>query len=631
MKDLSQLLLAEQKKASRKPAFRLTISPFIKPGHSAVVQWSMFGWQKIHGDSTVVGPHGLAIPQDCSINRVRANGFTGYHQRVAAPGFNSDWTEWTELGTIPGGIISISAGLQGPEVMIIGYTGGYLSFRRSTDNGQSFGEWTAIGTNVADAFAAACHKDAAEMAVVFGEASSHALQIILRNGSLAWTTASTLPGSPYIVTASVFFDGDYNIIALVNRNNIYSLARVVFGQGYRVAANTWSDVVYLNLASASVDSLDLSNQYVQHLPPNSDFLAARNEYDLRTFNPAGMKYKDIRAWVDAHPGAIPGSINAFIREKYFGQGHWDTVDAISLARATDNLDLDAPFTCKPPGQPPLLTFIRINERWTYRLRPGTDFYDADWSQAHRQGQGTPFGLALASDGTYIWGTRANEVWRMAMPGVLQIPPSGWQGQELTPVEIPWTDVLKVQETIKPEDASELYIELDNAAKAYYHGWGVSIERGFLVRLKYGYAGKGQDLLSPGQVYFIEDICYSGAPGRSTVTLHCIDMWGLLQRFILPAPAEINLAGHQHTAYDIAEKLVQCVGGTLGYRSRSSAITSLYPRMTLRAGESAAGILKRLLYIVPDVIIFDGLTAWIINPLELDPASYCLHFPRRKLS
>jgi len=624
MKTLSQLLLIEQKKALKKPVFELQVSPFTKPDPCATVQWSLFGWEKIYSDSTTLSRHGAAVPMDGSLNRVRISGSTVYHQRVASPGTGSTWTDWTDLsGSIGAAVVAISASLSSSEVIIFSQYGGYLCYRQSTDNGQTFGDWTAIGTVVADKCLAACHKSDTEMAVIFVSNSDNVLSLVKRNSSMAWSSAVyTLSGSPDIVSLGVYYDGDYNIIALVNRGGIHSLARIVFGQGYRVAENNWSDVVYLNLASASIDSVDLVNQYVENLPPYSDFATARYEYEMKTFNPRTMSRRELQAWAQAH-GWSYFEINEVLR----GNGCWKAIDSLTLARATDNLDLDAPFVCKPPGQPALLSFIRTGERWTYRLRPATDFYDAGWSKAYKQGLSTVYGLALSCDGSHIWGTRNNEVWRMPVPGALQIPPAN-SGGEGTPVSIPWGDILKVQETIKPSATSELYIEMDNTDKSYLHGSGETINKGYLVRLKYGYAGRGENLLSPGQVYFIEDITYSRSANRSSVILHCIDAWGLLEHFAIPAPAEVNYAGDEYSVYELAEKLLQCIGGTLSYRSRSTAMTDLYPRMSIKAGESAAGVLKRLLDLVPDVIIIDGLNAIIIYPQETDLNVYTFYFPER---
>lgn len=343
--------------------------------------------------------------------------------------------------------------------------------------------------------------------------------------------------------------------------------------------------------------------------------------------PKGTPFKIPRPVGISYRRNTPG----FITQSWYGRGRrgtWRRTGNISIARATDNLDLDAPFICKPSGQPPIMSVVKVNERWFFRLKPGTDFYDAGWSTAFKQGLSTGYGLALASDGTYIWGTRASEVWRMSIPGALQIPPAVGSGIGNS-ITISQGGILKVQETVRDQSASELFIELDNSKGEYADLPTDEINNGSQVRLKYGYKGKGQNLLNPGQVYFLEDWSYIRDTNKSSVVFYCIDAWGLLENFAIPAPADINLSVNQYTAYELIELLIQCIGGTLCYRSRSSDITALYPNLSIRAGESAADVLRSLLELVPDVIIFDGLTGIIINPQETDEHVYAYHFPNQK--
>jgi hypothetical protein len=79
-------------------------------------------------------------------------------------------------------------------------------------------------------------------------------------------------------------------------------------------------------------------------------------------------------------------------------------------------------------------------------------------------------------------------------------------------------------------------------------------------------------------------------------------------------------------YQLIEKVVQCIGGTLDYVSRSSLMTGLYPRMEFHPGESGAGVLRRLLQLVPDVLRFNGFNAYVLYPQAGDGYSYEYHFP-----
>ena len=90
--------------------------------------------------------------------------------------------------------------------------------------------------------------------------------------------------------------------------------------------------------------------------------------------------------------------------------------------------------------------------------------------------------------------------------------------------------------------------------------------------------------------------------------------------------EINLASNVYTIYDLISFIMGLVCGTLSYKSRSTAITSIYPRFVIRAGETAAAVIKRLLSYVPDVIFFSGLTGYIVYPQESDSSVYDYYFP-----
>jgi len=106
----------------------------------------------------------------------------------------------------------------------------------------------------------------------------------------------------------------------------------------------------------------------------------------------------------------------------------------------------------------------------------------------------------------------------------------------------------------------------------------------------------------------------------------VDAWWLLARYQFNKPVEWNIGSDDLTCYQLIEKVVQAIGGTLFYKSRSSLITSLYPRLEVGAGESAAGVLKRLLGMVPDTIYFFGLDGFIVYPQESDTVVYKYRFP-----
>jgi hypothetical protein len=147
-----------------------------------------------------------------------------------------------------------------------------------------------------------------------------------------------------------------------------------------------------------------------------------------------------------------------------------------------------------------------------------------------------------------------------------------------------------------------------------------------VNLFIGFKTASGDQLSESARYFIEAMEYLRNPNESLFILHCVDAWGLLGRYQFNKPVEWNIGSDEFTCYQLIEKVMQAVGGTLAYKSRSSLITSLYPRLEVGAGESAASVLKRLLGMVPDVIYFFGLDGYIVHPQAGDTVVYKYKFP-----
>jgi len=101
---------------------------------------------------------------------------------------------------------------------------------------------------------------------------------------------------------------------------------------------------------------------------------------------------------------------------------------------------------------------------------------------------------------------------------------------------------------------------------------------------------------------------------------------LLEHYQFNKPVEWNTDSEDHTVYGLIELVVSSIGATLDYKSRSSLITGLYPRLDVHAGESAASVLRRLLDLVPDVIYFFGLAGYIVYPRADDSPVYYYKFP-----
>jgi hypothetical protein len=299
------------------------------------------------------------------------------------------------------------------------------------------------------------------------------------------------------------------------------------------------------------------------------------------------------------------------------------------ALAGETLDVSGPYLVKPSTYPALLSLARQNQPWLFRLKPGTDFIDYNWNKASYIDTSASRGIALAVDpsATYIWATQANEVWRSELPSSWTPPTAGaGAGSSIT---IPISKIFRITESIDPEQPSELVVELNNK-DGTYNTPGTApiaeIKRGARANLHLGCKVGATDYVSEAGRYFIEAMEYNRSPNASRFTLNCIDAWGLLERYQFNKPVEWNVSSDEFTCYQLIEKVMQSVGGTLGYKSRSGLITSLYPKLEVGAGESAASVLRRLLNLVPDVIYFFGLDGYIVYPQQGDASVYSYRFP-----
>jgi hypothetical protein len=154
-----------------------------------------------------------------------------------------------------------------------------------------------------------------------------------------------------------------------------------------------------------------------------------------------------------------------------------------------------------------------------------------------------------------------------------------------------------------------------------------LKRGARVNLHIGYKipAAAEELSEAGR-YFIEGWEYGRGDGKATFSLQCIDAWGLLERYAFNKPVEWNMGSDDYAVYDLMAMVMSAIGGTLDYKSRSTLITSLYPRFDVHAGESGASVMRRLLALVPDVIFFFGLEGYIVYPQASDTEVYDYKFP-----
>jgi hypothetical protein len=602
MRTLTDVLMEEQKKPARKPLVKLEVQAYGHPQQSSGIQWEAFCWQRFYQGSEVKDSHGVTIPGDGSLIRVRKDGTNLYLSRTTNPGAASNYSNWgSSFGGVPS-VSKVAIASQGAEVMVAAMDAANLYRRQSSDYGATWGSWTIMSNaRPCERGVAIAYKPNGDCAIVHASDINDptSLYIQKRTGGTWSTGLGQRSGDWEIIDLAMYYDGDWNIIALVQEGSYIAVVRMVYGDGYKVTAGVWADDAKIGLGRARVD------------------VAA--QVRLRQFEvgwPVGFRQmQPFGPW-----------------ESRTASTYWERHQAVIEALAGETLDVSGPYLVKPPTScsRPLLSLARQNQPWIYRLMPGTDFIDYNWNKASFIDASASRGMALAADpnSEYIWATQPNEVWRTPCTGTWNPPtPGSGAGDKIT---IPVSKIARISEQVDPEQASELVVELDNS-KGTYNSPGTGslavMKRGSRVNLFLGYKTTSGDQLSEVSRYFIESYEYRRNPNESLYIIHCIDAWGLLQRYQFNKPVEWNIGSDDFTCYQLIEKVVQSAGGTLGYKSRSSLIINLYPRLEVGAGESAAGVLKRLLGMIPDVIYFFGLDAYIVHPQESDTVVYKYRFPQ----
>ena len=590
MRSLSSTLEAEQKKPSRKPLVKVEVQEFGHPQKSSSIQWELFGWHKIYGNTDAQNFHGLAFPGDGSLNRIRLSGTAIHHQRVTSPDENSDYTNWTTNfgNTLASSHLAIAA--HGSEVMVAAAGASSLYRRQSSNNGASWGSWINMdNTRPCERGCAIAYKANGDCIIVHASDVNDPKSLYLQKRTSGnWSTGLGQRGSyeGEIEALTAYHDGDWNIIALVLEGNYLSVVRMIYGDGDQVAVGQWGTDQKISLARARVDFA--------------------HQLSIRQF-------KTGWSWT-SRGGArrIPT--------------YWERHQAVIEALAGESLDVSGPSLWKPSSYSALLGLARENTPWVFRLKPGSEFIDYQWTKACMINTTAAYGLALADDGTYLWGTQSNEVWRCLLPSSWTAPAAGSGAGDK--ISLPISKISRISENIAPEQQSELEVELDNSKGDYdTPGSGdiAYIKRGSRVNLHIGYRTSTDDIEEAGR-YFIESWEYNRSSGRASFTMNCIDAWGLLQRYAFDKPIEWNVESDDFTVYQLIDKVLEAVDADLAYKSKSSLIDTLYPRFDVHAGETGASVLSRLLALVPDVIFFFGLDAYILYPQESDQDVYPYKFP-----
>ncbi len=240
---------------------------------------------------------------------------------------------------------------------------------------------------------------------------------------------------------------------------------------------------------------------------------------------------------------------------------------------------------------------------------------------------------LAQSGTYLFQIRDHTIYSAIFSTGWSVPTIGaGAGSSL---DILKAKIRSIEEEKNPDQPSTLDITFNNSDD-YFDSPGAGalavLAIGSRINLFLGYTIATVDTFEEYARYFVDDWGYTRAPNLSEFAIHCVDAWGLLQKYKFPKPINYNkphekgIVNNEITTYEIIEKLVNAIGGTLSYISRSAFITNFYPVVAINTGDIASSVLSRLLNMVPDEIRFFGNDGYIVYPQTTDSSTYLYKFP-----
>jgi hypothetical protein len=247
--------------------------------------------------------------------------------------------------------------------------------------------------------------------------------------------------------------------------------------------------------------------------------------------------------------------------------------------------------------------------------------DTDWSSATITEPrffisiSSAYGLRLQSTAGYWWFSTPSGVWRAPRPAADPL--------DLTPY------IQQIHQLIGHQRPGSLVLQLDNS-KGYFATPGegdlASLRFRAEVQLRLGYKTTAGPEALDNLTYWIDSWQYSTTQqAQSTLTLFCVDLWGLAAQWAARYSLRWNYTTFQPCR--VWEILYQFLG-RLGIRlwnnggvPQSDPMNNYYPKFLLRGGTLADTQLRRLLSFVTDALVPRQMLCFAKDLLPAEASSY----------
>lgn len=669
MKNLSSSIALEQKKVSVLPAVKIGIRSFDYPDEKHSTSYRQFDKDPVWESASATGMRGCCA-SDGSI--VFLKGGTAY--RFASPSPSTDFTSIAASGT-PAGftneeLYDIAADPNSAEVIIVHVTGNYIEAKVSSDYGATFGSYSTISpqfwygnpsSNFTDPdFVRASYNDDGDIFLIAGQKEPVLVQdesgvsygtginmLYIQRIDGTWDTSwneAQIREDDYDILSDFFslrWYGSYssgNYFGFTYYTNLMMLKNieVCYDGVWFVTYDIYQDNSEPNpLPSGCTGYLEKKTSYKWGIFYGSCTDGGTYTYGGQTdMTDSNLIATSITSMSRIGGSAtsrrdMPGGLENFTDLKGWHQTYIALGNKLSLLNISCNQDnswieVAYPYSylTKISNMPIVMSFYDNGKCHFIAQHENYDVDDGIFKEA--LAITTDYPIALTHNSTYLFGYNGNQifVWPIPYPWEEPTAGSGAGGTEYSMT----TDVLGIKASCYGTIAGRMEVTLDNSASTYDSpGTGdlAGLARGSRVSLYLGFNINGVDTTSELQRYFIDSWYYGRNTNLATFTLVCIDAWGMLDNYKFGRRVRFNYLGAATTysVYEMIETLVNTIGGTLSYSSRSTDITSIYPRIELEAGSTAGNLMRRLLILVPDTIVWYGNDATIVYPQDDDSAVY----------
>ena len=292
-------------------------------------------------------------------------------------------------------------------------------------------------------------------------------------------------------------------------------------------------------------------------------------------------------------------------------GRWSDLKEVNYAHGDSDVEFHSPFVVA--ADTPRLSYVERYGGASSWRRPnlsnvlaGTTFGQGLWRDPVPFDLDTQHGLAMASDGTTLWLSSPRGVWSMSLGGAavdLTADVVALSGRE-TPAGG------RVTVTLRNDDGR--YGRLGQGANA-------AIRHGSEVRVSPGYVTSTGPEVSAGPAYWTTGWEHRFRGGHALFVLHAANAWWLLEGW--RARRQYTWDAGAASVLGLLAEMLRRVGLTLSASPRSGTVDTHRPQLTISPGESGDAVVRRLLALAPDLLLFRGHHGRLRYPRSEDAADY----------